>query len=242
MRDLDVSQIGMVGIVSLFLVAYVSVAIYNHFTPKLRRNAWLGLTARHGLDFSPENNPVIPETQTHPLFDRGTRRHAFNVMSGTYRGRRIRCFDYAFTEGTANDGISRRVAVITCALVELPAPMRPMVIRPETPADKAAEFFGADDIDFESVEFSRKFHVSCDDRSFGYQAVTPALMERLLAVGPMHIEVQPNSVLLRPEGYRHLRIPGAVMELVDLGCDFVDLLPAHLLRQRAEETGMGGAP
>jgi hypothetical protein len=56
-----------------------------------------------------------------------------------------------------------------------------MTIRPEGIFDKMKAAFGWDDIDFESAEFSKRFHVSARDRRWAYDVITPRTMEFLLA-------------------------------------------------------------
>ena len=55
-----------------------------------------------------------------------------------------------------------------------------LLVRSENFFDKIAGFVGFDDIDFESVEFSRKFHVSSSDKRFAYDLIDPRMMEFLM--------------------------------------------------------------
>lgn len=56
--------------------------------------------------------------------------------------------------------------------------------------------FGFDDIDFESVEFSRKFFVKSPDKRFAYDVIHPAMMEFLLASDPPSLDVEQNRCCL----------------------------------------------
>ena len=47
--------------------------------------------------------------------------------------------------------------------------------------DKIAGALGFHDINFESSEFSRKFHIKCADKKFAYDVIHPRMMEFLLA-------------------------------------------------------------
>jgi hypothetical protein len=52
-----------------------------------------------------------------------------------------------------------------------------LLFRAERPADALAEAFGLEDIDFESAEFSDKFHVRCGDKRFAYDLLDARMME-----------------------------------------------------------------
>ena len=56
----------------------------------------------------------------------------------------------------------------------------PLDIRPEGFFDKVGEFFGADDIDFESAEFSRRFFVKSSDKRWAYGVIHQETMQFLL--------------------------------------------------------------
>lgn len=65
-------------------------------------------------------------------------------------------------------------------IVELGAAFPALAIRPENWFDKVAGFVGFDDIDFESEEFSSRYHVKSADRQFAYAVIHPQMMEWLL--------------------------------------------------------------
>lgn len=68
-------------------------------------------------------------------------------------------------------------------VVELGAAFPNFFIRPEGFLDKVAGFVGFGDINFESEEFSRRYHVKSDDRQFAYALIHPQLMEWLMHQG-----------------------------------------------------------
>ena len=54
-----------------------------------------------------------------------------------------------------------------CVIVQLPwSGILETIVRPEHVFDRLASFLGFDDIDFESVEFSKRFMVKFADRKF----------------------------------------------------------------------------
>lgn len=111
------------------------------------------------------------------LLDRGYDRHTALDLDGEVDGRRVRCLDYRFTTGS---GRSRRTHRYGLVVLETGTPLIPLCIRREHVFDKIGEFFGHDDIDFESSEFSRLYHVSAADRRWAYDVIHGATMEFLL--------------------------------------------------------------
>jgi hypothetical protein len=53
-----------------------------------------------------------------------------------------------------------------------------------------AGFFGFDDIDFESSEFSSRFIVKSADKRFAYDVIHPRMMEFLLEGDPPTVELE----------------------------------------------------
>ena len=70
-----------------------------------------------------------------------------------------------------------------------------LVVRGEGFFDRIGEFVGIDDIDFESSEFSKRFHVTCSDRRFAYDLFEPRMMEYFLGSAPPRVEYNTRSVL-----------------------------------------------
>jgi hypothetical protein len=78
-------------------------------------------------------------------------------------------------------------------IIELGAVFPPLAIRAENWFDKVAGFIGFDDIDFESEEFSSRYHVKSADRQFAYAVIHPQMMEWLL---PQRLALQLDRGLL----------------------------------------------
>jgi hypothetical protein len=133
-------------------------------------------TARHGWE---KEYPALK------LLDRGRSRHTVLHLEGEVDGRRARCLDYRYTTGS---GKNRKTHHYSIVLLDTGAPVIPLAIRREHVFDRMGEFFGHDDIDFESSEFSRRFHVSAADRKWAYDVIHTATMDYLLTLPPVTIE------------------------------------------------------
>jgi hypothetical protein len=71
-----------------------------------------------------------------------------------------------------------------------------ITLRSEGFMDKIAGAIGFDDIDFESAEFSRRYHVSGSDRKFVYDVIHPRMIDWMLDAPPPAFEVTHGVLLL----------------------------------------------
>lgn len=107
-----------------------------------------------------------------------------------------------------------------------------LFIRPETFVDKLGAAAGLDDIDFESAEFSRKFHVSSSNKRFAYDVITPEVMKYLLSTDRHDIEMR-DGVICFTSGIR-LWTAREFLTHVQWVKQFVSLWPAHVVRTYTE--------
>ncbi|MGA1224469.1 MAG: hypothetical protein ACO31E_07875, partial [Phycisphaerales bacterium] len=70
-----------------------------------------------------------------------------------------------------------------------------LTVRAEGFLDKLGAMIGFDDIDFESSEFSKRFHVKCSDRRFAFDLFEPRMMEYFLASTPPTIHARGGTLL-----------------------------------------------
>jgi len=218
----------VIGLILLGLVAYLS-----WLAEKKRREALAALARVLGWSFHPDRDPYHDEEYEHfEIFRKGHSRHAFNTLVGNVEidGRRYPAkagdFRYKVTSGS---GKNRRTSTYTFSylIFHLPFQNTPnLLIRPEGMLDKLAGVFGFDDIDFESEEFSRRFHVQSSDRRFAYDVIHPRMMEFLLDVEAPIIDIENGRCCLsngsarwKPEGFHHS---------IRFLQRFFDLWPDHL--------------
>jgi len=138
---------GIVGIILLFV----------HMFSLERRKKMAAYAKSKGLHFSPDKEKKIDTRYSaFKCLRRGHSRYAYNIMRGKLDGRDLTAFDYHYVTG---HGKSRRVHNFSALIIRSPLLLKPLYLRPENIFDKVTDFFGFDDIDFESAEFSRKFYV-----------------------------------------------------------------------------------
>ncbi len=116
---------------------------------------------------------------------KGHSRWGKNVITGVFHDRPVTLMDYKYTIGHGKHRRDHRVGV---AVLHCDFPTIPLFIRRENALDKVGEFLGADDIDFESVEFSRKFFVKASDKKWAFDIIHTRTMEYLLSAPSFTIE------------------------------------------------------
>ncbi len=176
------------GIFGLVFVIVVIAMIVGFFEERKRREALAALAARLGLEFS--RGRLRKFDRRYPNYGflrKGSNRYAENVIHGQMGEFGVETFDYHYetysTDAEGNTSTDHhRFSVL---LLEAPFPLARLAIRPEGLLDKVSAAFGWDDINFESAEFSRKFHVSADDRRWAYDVLHPRTIDHLLR-SPRH--------------------------------------------------------
>ena len=174
-------------IIPLF-VLFVGVAIYLGWqAQKKRREEMARLAAELGLAFDAGSDSHHDELYAQfEIFRRGHSRAAFNTLEGSVEmaGREfmVRMGDFTY-KVTSSTGKSTQTTTyhFSYIIVHLPWLAVPdLLIRREGIFDRLAGAFGFDDIDFESAEFSRRFHVKSPDKRFAYDVCHPRMMEFLM--------------------------------------------------------------
>ncbi|MFO7608263.1 MAG: hypothetical protein R6X35_03560 [Candidatus Krumholzibacteriia bacterium] len=159
------------------------------------------------------------------VFQRGHSRGATLVFEGQVDGRPTVCLDYRFVTGSGKNRTTHRRAMV---IVETGHPLIPLVIRREHVFDKLGEFLGHDDIDFESAEFSRTFHVSSPDRKWAYDVVHTRTMEYLLQAPPLTVAFGFGEVAVSRPGRLQAKDCEAALKMARR---LIELIPDYALQQ-----------
>ncbi|MCC6679801.1 MAG: hypothetical protein IT445_02760 [Phycisphaeraceae bacterium] len=172
----------LIGIVAAVVIALIVVGAMQAVRRRKELAAW---AAGHGFSFDQFRDGHFQDAYPQfKQFDRGERnRYANNVMRGKHGDHRVVCFDYHY-ETTSTDSKGHRTThshEFSGLIIAPPHGLRPLFIRPEHFFDKIGEFFGLDDIDFESAQFSRKFMVKSSDRRWAFDVITQETMEFMLS-------------------------------------------------------------
>ena len=217
------------GIILVGVVAY-----FSWLAEKKRREAMAALAAELGLSFDPARDRSHDEEYAHfEIFRRGHSRAAYNTMSGQleFQGRqwpaKMGDFTYKITTSTGKSTTTQTYR-FSYLILHMPWSGVPdLLIRREGMFDKIAGVLGFDDIDFESAEFSRRFHVSSPDKRFAYDVIDPRMMEFLLRGDPPTVDIE-NRRCCISDG-RSRWEPVEFRQKLAWITEFLNHWPAHVL-------------
>ncbi|MGC3966503.1 MAG: hypothetical protein QM775_03785 [Pirellulales bacterium] len=168
-------------------------------------------------------------------FKQGSRRYGYNFLQGRYRDFPATAFEYHYeTYSKDKDGKQEtHHHYFSAVILETGLPLKPLWIRPEGFFDRIGEFLGFDDIDFESAEFSRKFHVSAQDRRWAFDVLHQQAMEYLLTAPRLTLEMQHGRIMARGDGcFDAVGYEGAMETATKL----IEMLPNSVRRELRDTT------
>jgi len=189
--------------IAIVLILIAVFAYYSHLQQKQRREDMGRLATQMAWQFDPSRNGSHDDRFSQfDDFTKGHSRYAYNTLRGAISidGRRwpvvMGDYHYKITSGSGKNR-STKTYRFSYAILQAPFVGVPdLAIRREHLFDKVAGFMGFDDIDFESQEFSKRFHVSSSDKKFAYDVIHPRMMEFLLESDPPKIEVGRSCCLI----------------------------------------------
>lgn len=206
------------------------MAVYAWHWEKKRREAMQAWAQQQGFRYhAGKDKALVNRLAAFSVFQRGHSRYARHVCDGERNGRRVTAFDYHYAT-TNHTGKSRSTKHhhISAVLIETGLPLKPLTVRAETMFDRFAEMVGFDDIDFESTEFSRRFHVKSTDRRWAHDVLHQDTMEFLLASPVFTVEMAGPWIMAR----RAARVdPSEFSAAVAVLEGIVERLPRYLLRE-----------
>ncbi|MCK6439438.1 MAG: DUF3137 domain-containing protein [Planctomycetes bacterium] len=219
----------VVAIVALIIAAL----IYAYYAEKKHKEELLAWVRAAGFRFRAEKDYGIPSRFA--FFDplcQGDNRYAYNIIEGEVENLPFLMFDYHYeTYSTDNKGRRQThhhhfTATIFETGLSFPTQIK---IRPENFLDKLAAVVGFDDIDFESSEFSKAFHVKSKDRKLAYDVIHARMMEYLLAHRGYHVEIEHHAICVTNGESGKLKVPAYDAQL-RFTREVLSLLPEYLVR------------
>jgi hypothetical protein len=159
----------------------------------------------------------------HP-FGIGDGRRVSEVMTGPFGPYRCTLFTYRYTSGS---GKERQTHVYSVLTFGLPAFLPTLELTPENLGTRIVRAFGAQDLQFESEDFNRRWRVEARDPKFAHDVLHPRVLERLVrgdAAG-MSLRVEGTDILCWTVGTPDLDLVatrlGVMRSLVDAVPRFV---------------------
>jgi hypothetical protein len=186
-----------------FIAVAIALMVLAHKAAQERMRAMQAFAAELGLSFdSGSYGGWDRQWPRFECFAQGHSRRAFNLMTGPFpggtRGETCVLGDYEFKE-THGSGKNRRTVTYRFGFLIVITRWHgipDVQLRAEHMFDKVAGFLGFDDIDFESAEFSRKYHVKSSDKRFAYDLIDPQMMDFLLGPNTPMIDLGDNAFVL----------------------------------------------
>jgi len=213
---------------AILVVVVIGIAI-AWYVSTVRRKKLAAWAATRGLRFDPRSDGLFDDV--YPEFGClriGRGRRASNISSGTMDGRSVVSFDYRYVTGS---GKSQQVHTFSGVILGSDLSLKPLYIRSETFFDKVGEFLGLDDIDFESAEFSRAFHVKSPDKRWAFDVLHQRTIEFLLAQPRFSIQFGSGRILV----WRRRRFsPQTFDDAIRVGAGILDRMPRYIARQGGE--------
>jgi len=218
----------ILGIV-ICVVLMIIAANYSWKRALKRLEALRAVARRLKLHYNADDVNRIPETYAaSDLCGHGHSKQASHVIWGDIGAGKVCYFDYRYTVGS---GRSQSTHYYSACAFHGPCFWRKLFIRPESFRDRAAGFFGSEDINLDNAEFNREFFVKSEDKKFAYDVLPQRAMEFFLARSGLAMEMQADYMLFYRSGTLS---PEAVESLIVDSAAFFDLVPNYLREDMGE--------
>jgi hypothetical protein len=223
-------------IIPLVIIGAIALAVFGYYQAAQRCKAIAAWAAANGLRFEPGSDHRFDDRFAgFSCLGKGSNRYAHNIMHGSWRShddRRLTAFDYHYATYSTDSKGRRRTHHhhFSAVVIHTLLPLTPLFIRPEGFFDKVTEFFGYDDIDFESAEFSRRFHVKSSDKQWAFDVIHQATMEFILAAPRYTLQFAGREII----AYNNSRFSASEFESAIAVIEgILDRLPQYLLNDLA---------
>ena len=210
----------------VFLALIVIIALVGHAQAKARRERFAAFAAERGWHYSAVTERGLEDRYPElDLFRRGSNRYARNFLTGSASWHALTAFDYHY-QTSSGSGKHRHTQHhrFTVIMLQPGFPLKPLAIRGEQVFDRLTAAFGWDDIDFESAEFSSRYHVSSPDRRWAFDVIAARTMAFLLdrEAGSMQMD---HVRLMLP--LRQVSDPSEILPACDTAAGLLDGIPEY---------------
>ena len=221
-----------VMLIAGFVALVILGVIFSSLFAARRRKELAEWAAAHGLAFSPaKDNSMDVQFPAFDCLKAGSNRYAYNIMHGKWSDHDFVGFDYHYEthSHSSKGGQQTHHHYFSAVILSCPIPLRALLVRPEGFFDKIGEFFGFDDIDFESAEFSRSFYVKSPDKKWAYDIIHQRTMEFMLAAPRFSLQFAGNAVIAwRGSTFK----PGDFEQAEELVRGILDRVPEYVVKQQ----------
>lgn len=214
--------------VALGAAVVVVAWVLQHLAHRSKVARFTAFAAQRGWRYTEKDRSLVDRFEGQP-FGGGHGRRVRHVLEGPYRGRDILAFEYTYKERTGSgEDSSESTYYFTVASLATPVARPRLEVVREGLGRRLLGLVGVRDLQLESEEFNRAFHIRAESDRFAYDILHPRMMEWLLA------DRRALSVPFRFEGadlvtWRRGRIePATVNALLDYLCDVMEHTPSFV--------------
>lgn len=220
------------GTIILGLLIFAAIMAASFWYSAKRRKELLAWCQQRGLSFYPSGiDDVESRFPNCGAFRQGSGRRASNAITGVWQGRQLLAFDYQYTTGS---GKNSHTHFFSALALGGDIPLKPLNIRSENVFDKIGTFFGHEDINFESAEFSRRYHVAAPDRKWAYDVLHQRAIDFLLSRDcKLNLQFDGQCVVAW-RSTDHRFSPQEYESAAGIVQGLLDLLPEYVVRQQKE--------
>lgn len=182
----------------VILIVVVSLILgwwFSYQNAKKRRAAMKALAAEMGFRFDPEKNRSLAQGYSFiKHLNEGSNPYACNILSGhSPGGEPVLMFDFHYETGSGKHTQHHECTVLS---LKLPRRFPELQIEPEGLGSILKQAIGFDDIDFESLEFSKRYDVRSTDKKFAYDFCHARMIDYLMRSRSFIIEVDNCNLVL----------------------------------------------
>jgi len=155
-------------------------------------------------------------------FGKGYSRVISNAVIGGLPWGTFYTFDYRYVTGAGKSRQEHRCGI---AAFRVPLNFVKLELRPEGFMDALGGVLGLRDIQFESDEFNREYHVTSANDRFAFDVLHPGMMEFLLSLPKLNWQLMGPYIVLTQNGYWSVEM---LDSLVTAAERFVQLIPDYV--------------
>lgn len=172
----------------------------------------------HNLQENEIINPYKNKTTDKEIFNfkKADQQTIYNFIWGDYQNKKVQTYNFRFVWQNNSLFLNK----YTMVEVEIPEIDKHLILRPEH-ALQEDPF----DIDTESVEFNKMYHVISKDPKFAYDVLDPLFMQELMKYREYKFEISENSLLIYTKNEISIE---KIQEMLNLGITLVKILEKNL--------------
>jgi hypothetical protein len=165
----------------LVIVIGIGAVLLNRYLHKQKVAAFTKFAGERGWHYAEQDNSLAGRYVGDP-FGKGFGREAKHVLAGQHRGRDLIAFEYIYKEKHGSGKDSRTVTYRnTVVALNTPAARPTLEVSREGLGRKLLGLVGVRDLQLESEEFNKNFHIRTEDDKFAYDVLHPRTMEWMIA-------------------------------------------------------------